>query len=436
MMKENSLISNIKKKLSNQDLIGGIILILSTVIAVIWANSRFHDLYHYVWHEVKMGFILGNINTVTSIGHWINDGLMALFFFTIGLEIKREVMAGELSTWKKASLPLAAAIGGMLIPALLYVLVNATNPQNLDGWGVPMATDIAFALGLLAMLGKRVPLSLKIFLMALAVADDLGAVLVIAFFYTKSIDFNELMLGGFFLMVLMGANYLGVRRTVFYGLVGFMGVWLAFVYSGVHATIAGVLIAFTIPARTKISEAEYVDRLCRLTSVFENAKPNKNELLTKKQLMALTKIDELNDKAHTPLQKLEHALHPISSFIILPLFALSNAGVRIEGNIMELILNPVSIGIIIGLTVGKPVGIAFAAKLVAKLKIAALPDGMKWNHVYGAGFLAGIGFTMSIFIAELAFEADTDKQIAKVGIFVASILSAIIGMTILSRGKK
>jgi NhaA family Na+:H+ antiporter len=435
-MNKNSVFSDLRKRLSNQDLLGGVILILSTIIALIWANSRFYDLYHYVWHEVKMGFVLGDINTVTSIGHWINDGLMALFFFTIGLEIKREVMAGELSTWKKASLPLAAAIGGMVIPAAFYVFVNATNPQNLNGWGVPMATDIAFALGLLAMLGKkRVPLALKVFLTALAVADDLGAVLVIAFFYTQSIDFNELMLGGFFLVVLMGANYLGVRRTVFYGLVGFMGVWLAFVFSGVHATIAGVLIAFTIPARTKISESEYVERLCRLTSVFENAKPNKNKLLTKKQLMALNKIDELNEKAHTPIQKLEHALHPISTFIILPLFALSNAGVRIEGNILELILSPISIGIIVGLTLGKPIGIALASKLVAKLKIASLPEGMNWRHVYGAGFLAGIGFTMSIFISELAFETDADKQIAKVGIFVASILSAIIGMTLLSKAK-
>lgn len=434
-MREKSVISSLKKKLSNQDLVGGVILIISTVIAVVWANSRFYDVYHYVWHEIKMGFVFGNINTVATVGHWINDGLMALFFFTIGLEIKREVIAGELSTWKKASMPLAAAIGGMVIPALFYVLVNANNPQNLNGWGVPMATDIAFALGLLAMLGKRVPISLKIFITALAVADDLGAVLVIAVFYTQSIDFNELMMGGFFLLVLMGANYLGVRRTVFYGLVGFLGVWMAFVFSGVHATIAGVLIAFTIPARTKITETEYVSQLYRLTRIFDHIAPNKNNLLTKKQLKTITKIDELSEKAHTPLQKLEHALHPVSSFIILPLFALSNAGVRIEGNIMELILNPISIGIIVGLTLGKPIGIAFASKLVVKLKISSLPEGINWHHVYGAGFLAGIGFTMSIFISELAFETDADKQIAKVGIFVASILSAVIGMVILSRSK-
>ena len=434
-MKRKPVKTIIAKQFLNQDLVGGIILIISTIIAVIWANSKFYDLYNYVWHEIKMGFVIGNINTVATVGHWINDGLMALFFFTIGLEIKREVIAGGLSTWKKASLPLAAAIGGMVIPALFYVLVNASNPQNLNGWGVPMATDIAFALGLLAMLGKRVPLSLKIFLTALAVADDLGAVLVIAFFYTKSIDFNELMLGGSFLLVLMGANYLGVRRTIFYGLVGFLGVWMAFVFSGVHATIAGILIAFTIPARTKINELEYVKQLYRLTRVFERIEPNKSNLLTKKQLKTLTKIDELSEKAHTPLQKLEHALHPVTIFIILPLFALSNAGVHIEGNIIELILSPISIGIILGLTIGKPLGIAFAARLIVWLKISKLPEGMNWSHVYGMGFLAGIGFTMSIFISELAFEVDIDKQIAKVGIFVASILSAVIGMFILSRSK-
>jgi len=412
-------------------------LIVSTIIALIWANSGFYELYHYVWHEVEMGFVLGDINTVTTVGHWINDGLMALFFFTIGLEIKREVIAGGLSTWKMASMPLAAAIGGMVIPALFYVLVNFNNPQNLNGWGVPMATDIAFALGLLAMLGKRVPLGLKIFLTALAVADDLGAVLVIAFFYTQSIDFNELMMGGFFLLVLAGANYLGVRRTVFYGLVGFLGVWMAFVFSGVHATIAGVLIAFTIPARSKISESEYVSKLYRLTRIFDHIEPNTNKLLTKKQLKTITKINELSERAHTPLQKLEHALHPVSTFIILPLFALSNAGVHIEGDIMALILSPISIGIILGLTLGKPFGIALAAKIIVWLKISKLPVGMNWSHVFGMGFLAGIGFTMSIFISELAFETDSDKQIAKVGIFIASILSAIIGMIILSRsGRK
>ena len=423
------------KNFINQESIGGLILIACTIIAVVWANSGFYDLYHHVWHEIKMGFVLGNINTVASVGHWINDGLMALFFFAIGLEIKREIVGGELSSMKKAALPLAAAVGGMFIPAIFYVIVNASNPENMNGWGVPMATDIAFALGLLAMLGKRVPISLKIFLTALAVADDLGAVLVIAVFYTKSIDLNELMMGGFFLVVLIGANYFGVRRTVFYALVGFLGVWLAFVFSGVHATIAGVLIAFTIPARTKISDVDYVDNLCKLTKDFENADSNKNKLLTKEQLHIITEIEKVSKKAHTPLQNLEHALHPITTFLILPLFALSNAGVRIEGNIMELILSPISIGIIIGLVLGKPVGIVLASKLLVKLRKATLPEGTTWSHIYGVGFLAGIGFTMSIFISELAFETDENKQIAKVGIFVASILSAVIGMVLLSRSK-
>ncbi len=283
-MSEKPLESYGIKKFISQESLGGIILLACTVIAVVWANSPFYDLYHHVWHEIKIGFVLGNINTVASIGHWINDGLMALFFFTIGLEIKREVMGGELSSMKKAALPLAAAAGGMLMPAIFYVVVNASHPANLRGWGVPMATDIAFALGLLAMLGKRVPLTLKVFLTALAVADDLGAVLVIAIFYTQTINFTDLMIGDFFLVVLVVANFLGVRKTSFYATVGFLGVWLAFLFSGVHATIAGVLIAFTIPARTKIGELEYLERLFELTRKFKDSKPSEEKLLTEEQV--------------------------------------------------------------------------------------------------------------------------------------------------------
>ncbi|MEJ2595031.1 MAG: Na+/H+ antiporter NhaA, partial [bacterium] len=285
---------------------GGIILILATLAAMIWANSAWHESYHHVWYEINVGYVWGKLNMVASIHHWINDGLMALFFFTVGLEIKREVMGGELSSLKKASLPIGAAIGGMIFPALLYVVLEIRHPEYLDGWGIPMATDIAFALGLLAMLGKRVPISLKIFLTALAIADDLGAVLVIAFFYTESINLIDLLYGGGFFVILLIANYLGVRRTIFYGLVGFLGVWTAFLFSGVHATIAGVLIALTIPARTRISERAYVNRMTTLTKRFKEAEPNDISLLTKRQVHLLSQIEELNDKAHTPLQRLEH----------------------------------------------------------------------------------------------------------------------------------
>jgi len=325
-------------------------------------------------------------------------------------------------------MPIAAAIGGMIIPAVFYTVVVATKPEFLEGWGIPMATDIAFALGLLALLGKRVNINLKIFLTALAIADDLGAVLVIAIFYTQSIDFTELLTAGFFLAVLIVANLMGVRRTIFYGLVGFLGVWLAFFYSGVHATIAGVLIALTIPARTKIDENQYMDELCRLTDKFENERPNESSLLSKKQAHLLTEIDTLNDKAHTPLQKLEHAMHPVTAYFILPIFALCNAGVHIQGNIFEMLFHPIALGIVAGLVLGKFTGISLFSRLVVKLKIASLPEGLSWQQIYGVSFLAGIGFTMSMFITELAFSDELYKQIAKVGIITASFISATIGM--------
>ena len=360
-MKNKPLNSFNISRFINEEAYGGIILIFATIAALIWANSTFYDGYHHLWHEFEVGFVWGEINMVASLHHWINDGLMALFFFTVGLEIKREIMGGELSSMKKASMPIAAAIGGMFVPAIIYALVSVNYPEYINGWGIPMATDIAFALGLLALLGKRVNINLKIFLTALAIADDLGAVMVIAIFYTDTINFNELLSAGLFLAVLVIANFAGVRRTVFYALVGFAGVWTAFVFSGVHATIAGVLIALTIPARTKISEDDYVDKLSKYLSHFKKEKPNDNKLLTKQQVHLISDIEDLNEKAHTPLQKLEHALHPINAYFILPVFALSNAGVHIEGSIIEMLLHPISLGIIAGLVLGKFIGISFFA---------------------------------------------------------------------------
>jgi len=425
------------KNYINEESIGGIILIFVTMAALIWANSAWYESYHYVWHELKAGFGIAGFKMEKSLGHWINDGLMALFFFTIGLEIKREIMGGELSSMKKASLPIFAAVGGMAIPAIFYAVALHSYPEYLEGWGIPMATDIAFALGLLALLGKRVNINLKIFLTALAIADDLGAVLVIAIFYTDSIDYSELLTATFFMGVLVLANFAGIRRTVFYAVVGFVGVWIAFVYSGVHATIAGVLIALTIPARTKISEEQYVESLCKLTDKFEREPETGNNLLSKSQVHLLSDIEHLNDLAHTPLQKLEHAMHPITTYLILPLFALSNAGVHIEGNITDFIFHPISLGIMAGLLLGKFVGISLFSHLVVKLGWAKLPEGVNWGQIYGVAFLAGIGFTMSMFIADLAFVSDEFKQIAKVGIMTASVLAATIGMTVLvMAGKK
>lgn len=414
---------------------GGIILIIVTLIAVFWANSSFYSSYKYLWYELKLGVSLGSFELKGSLHHWINDGLMAVFFFTVGLEIKREVLAGELSTVKKASLPIMAALGGMLVPALFYVAFNYDNPEHLKGWGIPMATDIAFALGIISLLGKKVPTNLKVFLTALAIADDLGAILVIAIFYTDSINMAELLNAGFFLIVLTVANRLGVRRASFYAVVGLLGVWLSFFYSGIHATIAGVLIALTIPVRTKVSEDQFIERIYGLVNSFKKAKPNTSALLSQKQAHLISDIEKLSDEAHPPLQKLEHALHPITAYIILPVFALANAGVRIDGNILTLLFHPISIGIMAGLVLGKALGISLFSHIMVRLKWSVLPEGLKWRHIYGAGFFAGIGFTMSIFISGMAFVPLEYEQIAKVGIFGASFLSAVIGVIILSRSK-
>ncbi len=412
----------------NEQTIGGVILIFTTIVALFWSNSSYYESYHSLWHDYKVGFVWGDIDIIGSLHHWINDGLMAIFFFTVGLEIKREVMGGELNSIKKASLPISAAIGGMVIPAVLYSIVAIKYPEYINGWGIPMATDIAFALGLMAMFGKRVNINLKIFLTALAIADDLGAVLVIAFFYTDTIVFTELITASIFLGVLIIANLSGVRRTLFYALVGFAGVWVAFMLSGVHATIAGVLIALTIPARTKIDEDNYISSLCDLADNFKKEPPTGDNLLSKEQVHILSDVEKLNDRAHTPLQKLEHALHPIITFFILPVFALSNAGVHIEGSIIDMLIHPISIGIILGLLIGKFAGISLFSHLVVKFKLATLPDSLTWNQIYGVAFLAGIGFTMSMFISDLAFDLAEYKQIAKVGIMAASFLSALVGM--------
>jgi len=426
--------STIKEFVKNESF-AGIFLILVTIIALFWANSKYYSSYHHLWHEVQLGFSLGEWEFKANLHHWINDGLMALFFFTIGLEIKRELIAGELSSLKKAAWPMVAAIGGMLIPAGIYIFMHFNHPEFIKGWGIPMATDIAFALGLLSLLGDKVNINLKIFLMALAIADDLGAILVIAVFYTDAINFTELINAGIFLIVLILANRLGVRRPLFYGIIGLSGVWMSFVYSGIHATIAGVLIAFTIPARPKLSEKEYILKLDNLFGLFKNEKPNEKRLLTGNQARLVSEIDRTSEQAHTPLQRLEHDLHTLVVFIILPLFALANAGVHIEGNLFQLLVHPVSLGIIIGLVAGKFLGVVLFSKLMVWLKFASLPDGITWKQIYGVGFLAGIGFTMSIFISNMAFKTDELVQIAKVGIFTASFIAAVLGMGILAFSK-
>ncbi len=411
----------------------GIILFLVAFIAILWANSPWRETYFQIWHY-EFSFKLAGFKLEKNIHHWINDGLMAMFFFLVGLEIKREIIAGELSSVKKAALPVGAALGGMIIPASVYFLINMGDGGDLHGWGIPMATDIAFALGLLTLVKSRVPTSVKVFMTGVAIVDDIGAVLVIAFFYTSEIYFINLLVGAVFMLILIGGNLWGIRNITFYGVFGIGGLWLAFLLSGVHATIAGVLAAFTIPARVDVEENEFVRSLKRLTKRFDEADPNQNPLVTREQLRLIERVRKLAHAAQTPIQRLERHLTSFVYYVIMPLFALANAGIAIGSNVMEVFFHPVALGVAFGLFVGKFIGVVGVSKLLVNTGLAKLPKNATWTHIYGVGFLAGIGFTMSLFITELAF-ADEDLVLAaKVGILSSSILAIISGLTLLRFG--
>jgi len=408
----------------------GIVLMISVVIAILWANSAYFDLYHHIW-DIKFsvgfnGFVLSH-----PLHIWINDGLMAVFFFVIGLELKREFMDGELSTFRKAVLPMSAALGGMIVPALIYYGINKNTDAG-HGWGIPMATDIAFALALLSMAGNHIPTSVKVFLSALAVADDLGAVLVIAFFYTAGVNFTALGIAGIFLLILIGGNYIGIRNTLFYAIIG-IGVWIGFLLSGVHATIAGVLVAFTIPAVTRINESDYSDHLKKLTYKFEQEIPSNSTLTTPSQHQTIQQVKNLSLAAETPLQKIEHALHPWVAFFIMPLFALANSGIVLGAGFLHAMINPVSIGVTAGLVLGKFIGILLFTWLMVRFGAGSLPEGAQWKHMIGIALLGGIGFTMSLFISGLAFNQAEYVEQAKYGILIASIIAGIAGSLVLRR---
>jgi len=410
----------------------GVVLLLAALAAIIWSNSPWSGSYFHLWdHELAIS--VGEYGIKKTLHHWINDGLMAMFFFVVGLELKREIIAGELSNIRKAILPLTAAIGGMVFPALIFILFNPTGVAS-NGWGIPMATDIAFALGIVSLLGKGVPLSLKIFLTALAIADDLGAVLVIAFFYTSDISIMSLGVGAIFLIVLLVSNYLGVRSTLFYCLVGIAGLWLAFLMSGIHATIAGVLAAMAIPARTKIDERKFVDRLETQLKRFHAIAPNDVTLLEPEQHEIIARIIRLAKAAITPLQDLEHQLHPWVAYLVMPLFAFANAGIQLNAEVFNAtFFQGVSMGVLTGLVVGKFFGVVGVCWVMIKLRLASLPRDWNWGHLCGVALLAGIGFTMSLFITTLAF---TDAGLiteAKAGIFIASIISGMAGYIVLKK---
>jgi NhaA family Na+:H+ antiporter len=357
---------------------------------------------------------------------WINDGLMSIFFFLVGLEIKREVLIGELSSFRQAAFPFLAAVGGTVVPAIIYIFINHGGSTQ-KGWGIPMATDIAFALGVLVLLGKRVPISLKIFVTALAIVDDIMAVLVIAIFYSQDIHFLSLSVGLAGVALSLGANWLGVRKPAVYAIVGAC-VWVAVLKSGVHATLAGVLLAFTIPARTYLNRREFLQRSRGLLDRLQGSRPHSFE-----EHASVHTLETQCELFESPLHRIEHRLQPWVSFVVMPLFAFANAGVRVLGNIVAAAKHPVSLGVALGLFVGKPLGIGLFAWLSARLNLATPPTEVSWRQIFGASWLCGIGFTMSLFIASLAFGDGALLDMSKIGILVASGAAGVCGSFFLVR---
>jgi NhaA family Na+:H+ antiporter len=415
----------------------GILLLTCAIVALTWVNSPWGESYDTLWAtEVTLGLL--HFSHTDTLHHWINDGLMAIFFLVVGLEIKRELLAGELASMRRASLPIVAALGGIVAPALIYVALNR-GTEGVAGWGIPMATDIAFALGVLALLGDRIPLGLKVFLTALAIVDDIAAVVVIALFYTSQVSWVALGIAVLVVAVLIGMNRMGVRRPAFYGLLG-IALWAAMYTSGVHATIAGILLAMTIPANTRIDSAAFLEKSRGLLDHFEEAGqadyPSEHILANGERQEALAELEDAVEAAGAPLQRMEHTLHPWVAYAIVPLFALANAGVRLEGDPGMILSDRITLGVLLGLFVGKQVGITLASWLAVRAGIADLPDGVTWRSLHGAALLGGIGFTMALFVADLAFASAGEPALmnaAKVGILLASLVSGVLGYLLLSR---
>ena len=406
----------------------GITILIITAIALVWTNSPWHDSYSAFLHQ-PVKFVLGPLDLAFSLEHFVNDGLMVLFFLVVGLEIKRELLVGELSSRQKALLPMIAAVFGMVGPAVTYLLFNG-GTDAARGWGVPVATDIAFALGVLALLGDRVPNGLRVFLAALAIVDDLLAVVVIAVFYTAALNVPMLLLALAIVIILYGGNRLGIHSLWFYGILGFI-LWLVVLASGVHATIAGVALAMCIPAHSRIDRISFftrsrdlIDRISKRTETDEDEG---------KQLDAVHALEEMCEHVQTPLHRIEHGLSKVVSFGIMPLFALVNAGVVITPAMVDGLASPVALGIALGLFLGKQIGISGSVWLSVRLGLSRLPSGVSMAQMYGVSLLCGIGFTMALFVAHLAFINPEHLEMAKLSILIGSTLSAVIGAVVLRR---
>ncbi|WP_341220329.1 Na+/H+ antiporter NhaA [Polaribacter atrinae] len=408
----------------------GILLLICTLVALFWANSPLHESYSSIL-EYKVGFSGENFELKKSVLFWINDGLMAIFFFLIGLEIKREILIGELNTVKKLAFPLFGAVGGALIPVGLFMLLNQ-NPETFKGWGIPMATDIAFSLAVLNTLGKRIPLSLKIFLTAFAIVDDIEAVLVIAVFYSESIQVALLLIGLGLIALLYVLTYKGYYSKFVMVVVGII-VWVLFLKSGVHPTVAGILIAFSVPIRQEIKTTTFLSQLEGIYNSIKSAPVLKEPILSNQQLKLVDNLTHWSKKFQSPLQHLEHNLHNWSAYFIIPVFALANAGVLIDSSVhidMALVFH-----IILCLVLGKGLGIPLVILVAKKLNLIQIPSDIHFIQILGVSFIAGIGFTMAIFIAGLAFSTSPEFiSSAKIGILLGSLISAVIGYLILRFG--
>ena len=421
------------QRFMHQEAAGGIVLLIAAVGAFALANSPLSQVFRDIW---ETHFVIGihEFRYDKTFHLWINDALMAVFFFVVGLEIKRSLVLGELASMRRAALPIFAAIGGMVVPAALYIVLNGSGEAS-RGWGIPMATDIAFSLGVLALLGSRAPLSLKVFLTAFAIVDDIGAIAVIAAFYTESISWSNLGVGMGLLVLLAVLNVSGVTNTLVYLIVSIL-IWVAFFESGIHATISGVLIAMMIPMRVQIDTQQFVQRGRMMMDIFEDEGPNTTRrghfaLTTTRQRGVLEELEEASKDVESPLQRLEHILHPWVAFVIIPVFALVNAGVSIGDVGLDGLTSTVTLGILLGLVIGKPAGIVFFSWLAVRLGIASIPSDMGWLQIVGASLLGGIGFTMSIFITGLAFTDELLIAQSKLAILIASLAAGGIGFLII-----
>jgi NhaA family Na+:H+ antiporter len=414
----------------HSEVFGSVILLGCTLIALVWANSPWSDAYSHILHT-KVGISWGGATHALTVHHWINDGLMVIFFFVVGLEIKRELLIGRLSSIKKAMMPVMAAVGGMVVPAMIYAVLNAGG-DGARGWGVPMATDIAFSLGMLAVLGSRVPTSLKIFLTAAAIADDLGAVLVIALFYAETTRIAWLFVAmGFLAALYVVMRVLHIRRLgILLPLI--FAIWIAVFASGIHATVAGILVALLVPIKPVAEPRRLLDLAEDRVRRLRGADPTAESMVfDHEQLEAAVEAEDAVHRMQPPGLRLEHYWHPVQAFLILPLFALANAGVRLDQGVFQAVASPVGLGIILGLFLGKQAGFMLFSWLAIRLGRADLPEGVTWMQFWGMSCLAGIGFTMSLFVTELAFTSESLIASAKIGILVASLVSAVAGYVVL-----